>query len=30
MIGLFTSINGHQRDRLADAILAGPPQAPKP
>ncbi|MDB4878534.1 MAG: hypothetical protein JWM41_4980 [Gemmatimonadetes bacterium] len=30
-IGLLTSINTHQRERVADALLAGPPQpATKP
>jgi hypothetical protein len=30
MVGLLTSINGHQRDRVADALMAGPPQPPTP
>lgn len=31
VIGLLTSINTHQRERVADALLAGPPQpATKP
>jgi len=30
LIGLFTSINEHQRERVADALLAGPPQASSP
>ena len=30
MVGLLTSINGHQRDRVADALMAGPPQPPAP
>jgi hypothetical protein len=30
LVGLLTSINGHQRDRVADAIMAGPPQPTKP
>ncbi len=25
-IGLLTSINGHQRERVSDALMAGPPQ----
>lgn len=28
IVGLLTSINGHQRDRVADALMAGPPQPP--
>lgn len=28
LIGLLTSINGHQRERVSDALLAGPPQPP--
>lgn len=30
LIGLFTSLNEHQRERVADALLAGPPQASSP
>ena len=30
LIGLFTSINEHQRERVADALTAGPPQASAP
>ena len=30
VIGLLTSINGHQRERVSDALMAGPPSAPKP
>lgn len=30
MVGLLTSINGHQRDRVADALMAGPPQPATP
>ncbi len=31
VIGLLTSINAHQRERVSDAIVAGPPQpAPAP
>lgn len=30
LLGLLTSINGHQRDRVADAVMAGPPQPTKP
>lgn len=30
LVGLLTSINGHQRDRVADALMAGPPQPTKP
>lgn len=30
LIGLLTSINDHQRERVADALTAGPPQASKP
>ena len=30
LLGLLTSINGHQRDRVADALMAGPPQPSKP
>jgi len=30
LVGLFTSLNGHQRERVADALMAGPPQAPTP
>jgi len=30
LLGLLTSINGHQRDRVADALMAGPPQPTKP
>lgn len=26
LVALLTSINGHQRDRVADALMAGPPQ----
>jgi hypothetical protein len=29
LVGLLTSINGHQRDRVADALMAGPPQPTK-
>lgn len=28
LVGLFTSINSHQRERVADALGAGPPQPP--
>src|SRR5262249_43914888 len=27
LIGLLTSLNGHQRQRVSDALTAGPPQA---
>ncbi|MGH7619308.1 MAG: hypothetical protein ACREPM_18990 [Gemmatimonadaceae bacterium] len=27
LVGLLTSINGHQRERVSDALTAGPPQA---
>ena len=30
LIGLLTSLNEHQRERVADALLAGPPQASTP
>lgn len=30
LIGLFTSLNEHQRERVADALLAGPPQVSSP
>jgi hypothetical protein len=30
LIGLLTSLNEHQRERVADALLAGPPQAATP
>jgi len=30
LIGLLTSINDHQRERVSDALLAGPPQPSKP
>jgi hypothetical protein len=26
VIGLLTSLNGHQRERVSDALMAGPPQ----
>lgn len=29
LIGLFTSLNEHQRERVGDALLAGPPQPSK-
>ncbi len=28
LLALFTSINDHQRERVADALTAGPPQTP--
>jgi hypothetical protein len=28
LVGLLTSINGHQRERVSDALTAGPPQPP--
>lgn len=28
LIGLLTSVNNHQRERVSDALLAGPPQPP--
>jgi hypothetical protein len=30
VIGLLTSLNSHQRERVSDAITAGPPQPAKP
>jgi hypothetical protein len=30
LVGLLTSINDHQRERVSDALTAGPPQPPKP
>ncbi|HSQ29487.1 MAG TPA: hypothetical protein VLN49_06550 [Gemmatimonadaceae bacterium] len=27
LVGLLTSINAHQRERVSDALTAGPPQA---
>jgi hypothetical protein len=30
LIGLLTSINAHQRERVSDALLAGPPQLEQP
>jgi hypothetical protein len=30
LIGLFTSLNEHQRERVADVFLAGPPQVSAP
>jgi hypothetical protein len=30
LIGLLTSINAHQRERVSDALVAGPPQAEQP
>ena len=30
VIGLLTSLNSHQRERVSDAITAGPPQPDKP
>jgi hypothetical protein len=30
LIGLLTSLNDHQRERVADALMAGPPQASTP
>jgi hypothetical protein len=30
LIGLLTSLNEHQRERVADALMAGPPQASTP
>jgi hypothetical protein len=30
LIGLLTSLNGHQRERVSDALLAGPPQVSAP
>jgi hypothetical protein len=30
VIGLLTSINAHQRERVSDALTAGPPQPPQP
>jgi len=29
VIGLLTSLNSHQRERVSDALMAGPPQAQK-
>jgi hypothetical protein len=29
LIGLFSSLNEHQRERVGDALLAGPPQPSK-
>lgn len=28
LVGLLTSVNNHQRERVSDALLAGPPQPP--
>ncbi len=30
LIGLLTSLNGHQRERVSDALTAGPPQPSTP
>ena len=30
VIGLLTSLNSHQRERVSDAIMAGAPQPEKP
>jgi hypothetical protein len=30
LLGLLTSINSHQRERVSDALTAGPPQPPTP
>lgn len=30
IIGLLTSLSGHQRERVSDAFMAGPPQPQKP
>jgi len=30
LVALLTSINDHQRERVSDALTAGPPQAPAP
>ena len=30
LVGLLTSINAHQRERVADALTAGPPQSSTP
>jgi hypothetical protein len=30
VIGLLTSLNSHQRERVSDALMAGAPQADKP
>jgi hypothetical protein len=30
IIGLLTSLSGHQRERVSDALMAGPPQPQKP
>jgi hypothetical protein len=30
LIGLLTSLNSHQRERVSDALTAGAPQPPKP
>jgi hypothetical protein len=30
VIGLLTSINAHQRERVSDALIAGPPQPQQP
>ena len=30
LLGLLTSINSHQRERVSDALTAGPPQPPAP
>jgi hypothetical protein len=30
IIGLLTSLNSHQRERVSDAVMAGPPQPQKP
>ena len=28
LVGLLTSLNSHQRERVSDALTAGPPQPP--
>jgi streptogramin lyase len=30
LVGLLTSLNSHQRERVSDALTAGPPQPPRP
>jgi len=30
VVGLLTSVNNHQRERVADALMAGAPQPPSP
>lgn len=30
LVGFLTSINAHQRERVSDALMAGPPQAASP